>query len=388
MKNCKDCGLSVTYHIQTWFDEIISSLTPQLKFPRKFELFFNFLIEKFFLFVGLIKIKNNFLLSEIQMRSACFISEARKQGIKFKATKGPVGYTNYFCAEINDKKVHFEGLPVAEHISKYHISFVDCKERTKNRLKKGGFPISEGKSFWFWQNKQALKYGINKINFPLVVKPRSGSVARHVTTNIENKQELQKAINKAVIYSPVFIIERFVKNSFVYRATVVDFNFIAVAKQIPANIIGNGNSTIQKLVEEKNNNKQRSKLHSKIIINKLTIKLLAKKNYNLQSVPKKNEIIYLQKDSFLKLGGDVIEITEKVHIDNIQLFKNIAIFFDIRLVGIDFLIPDISNSWKNQSCAVIELNNMPCIEVHHFPLSGTPQNVAKAIVDLFFKYHL
>jgi cyanophycin synthetase len=37
---------------------------------------------------------------------------------------------------------------------------------------------------------------------------------------------------------------------------------------------------------------------------------------------------------------------------------------------------------------VLELNSVPCIEMHHFPSSGTPQNVAKALVDLFFKYYL
>jgi cyanophycin synthetase len=76
------------------------------------------------------------------------------------------------------------------------------------------------------------------------------------------------------------------------------------------------------------------------------------------------------------------------HPDNIQLFKDIAKFFDIRLVGIDFLVPDISSSWQNQQCAVLELNSVPCIETHHFPSSGAPQNVANALVDLFFKYYL
>ena len=96
----------------------------------------------------------------------------------------------------------------------------------------------------------------------------------------------------------------------------------------------------------------------------------------------------MQKDPFLKLGGDLVEETPKVHPDNIQLFRNIAKFFDIRVVGIDFLIKDVAHSWKNQECAVLELNSLPCIELHHFPSSGKPQNVADAIVSLFFKYYI
>jgi len=79
--------------------------------------------------------------------------------------------------------------------------------------KKSSFPIADGKSFWFWQNNRALKFGSEKLGFPLVVKPRGGSVARHVTTNIRSRDELLKAINKAVVYSPAFIVERFVENS-------------------------------------------------------------------------------------------------------------------------------------------------------------------------------
>ena len=392
-KYCKDCDLPAIYHIQTWLDEIANTLTSHLRLPKGVESIFDFLLEKIFTTVGLIKMKDNFSLSEIQMRSACFINEARKRGVSFKAAKGPAGYTNYFCAEIGGKKIRFESLPAAEHASKYEVSLVDCKERTKNHLKKGNFPVAEGKFFWIWQKRQALKYGTDELGFPLVVKPRGGSVARHVTTNIRNSEELKKAIGKTLAYSPVFVVERLIENSFVYRATVVDFDYVAVVKQTPANVVGDGSSTVQELAEKKNNEEKRGKPHQKdftlykIVTDDMSIKLLAEKNYNLQTIPKKGETAYLQKDPFLKLGGDLEEVTDEVHPENIQLFKNIAKFFDIRLVGIDFLAPEISHSWQNQNCAVLELNSLPCIEMHHFPSSGAPQNVAGALVDLFFKYY-
>jgi D-alanine-D-alanine ligase-like ATP-grasp enzyme len=393
-KYCKDCGLPNIHHFQTWGDEIMNMVMPRLKLSKKLDTFFDIFFEKTFSFIGLINMKDDFLLSEIQMRSACFIEEARKRGIKFAVAKGPLGYTNFFRAEINDKKIRFENLPVADYLSKEDASFVDCKERTKNHLIKGNFPVAGGKAFWFWSKSRALEFGSNKLGFPLVVKPRGGSVARHVTTNIKNSEELKEAIKKAVIYSPAFIVERFIENSFVYRATVVDFDYVAVVKQVHANVIGDGSLTIQELVERKNIDKRRGFPHQKeftlykITIDETTTKMLSENNYNLQSIPKKNEFVYLQSNPFLKLGGDLVEVTENVHTENVQLFKDIAIFFDIRLVGIDFLIPDIYSSWKNQNCAVLELNSVPCIEMHHFPSSGKPQNVAGALVDSFFKYYL
>ena len=329
-KYCKDCDLLAVRHIQTWFDEITDTLMPKLRLSRKFDAFFDALLERFMVAIGLIKMKDDFLLSKIQMRSACFIDEARKRGVKFKIAKGPLGYTNHFCAERANKRIRFESLPDAGHVGKYDASFVNCKERTRGHLKKGNFPIADGKSFKFWQIIRAVKYGIDELGFPLVVKPRSGSVARHVTTNIQNKEDLQQAIYKAIVYSPVFIIEKFIENSFVYRATVVDFDYVAVVKQVPANIVGDGNSTIQELVKKKNGDKRRGEPHQKeftlykCVIDNTTMRLLAEKKYNLQSIPEKHKTIYLQKNPFLKLGGDLVEVTEKVHPNNIQLFKDIA----------------------------------------------------------------
>lgn len=393
-KHCKDCGLPSSHHIGTWLGEFIGQLSPPLSLPRKIETRLNILLERSLEFFGLIKPKDDFALSDIQVRSACFIEEARKRGVKFKAIWGPLGYTNHFCAETDGRIVRFESLPTADFAGKNRASFVDCKERTKTNLRKGGFPIAEGRAFWFWQRRKAVEYGTSELGCPLVVKPRGGSVSRHVTTNIKNEEDLKRAIDKAVTYSPAFIIERFVADSFVHRATVIDFDYVACVKQIPANVTGDGRSTIEELVKRKNENKGRGESDQKgftlykLVIDSTTEEILTEKGYDLRTVPREGEDVYLQENPFLKLGGDLVEVTEIVHPDNTRLFKDVAKFFDIRVVGIDFIAPDISCSWKTQPCAVLELNSVPCIELHRFPSSGTPQNVARAVTDLFFKYYL
>ena len=391
---CEDCEKPSVYHLQTWVEELLSQLFPPLFLPKKLSFFFSLFLEKLFIFSRLFSITDSFNYSDIQLRSACFMKEAKKRGLKFKVLSGPFGYTNCFQAEINKKIFRFEGLPIASFANKREAQFVDNKEWVKRSLQKGSFPVVNGKAFWFWQKKQAVMFGINKLGFPLVIKPRSGSASRHVTTNIQNVKQLKSAINKAIAYSPIFIIESFLPNMFVYRATVIDFDFVACVKQVPANVDGDGILTIQELINKKNGNPLRGKLRRKenllyqITINKTTKKLLTERGYNFFSIPRKNEVVWLQQDSFLKLGGDLIETTPQIHPDNLQLFQDIARFFDIRVVGIDFLCKEISVSWKKQQCAILELNSVPCIELHHFPSEGKPQNVAKALVNLFFKYYL
>ena len=393
-KFCKDCGMSSFYHIQTWLDEFINCFLPRIALPRKIELFFDVLLEKFFTFFRLASLRDNFTNSDIQLRSTCVIEELRKRGVTIKVLRGPAGYTNHFRAEINSKVVHFESLPTAGFVSKYDTRLVDDKEKTKSHLQKGNFPVAEGKSFWFWQKKKAIEFGTKKLGYPLVVKPRSGSVSRHITTNIQNSEKLKMAIDKAVIYSPTFIVEKFIPDTAVYRVMVIDFDYVACVKQVSANVVGDGISTIRELINKKNSTPQRSEPHQKeytlykIIENETTEKLLSEREYTFLSVPRENEVIFLQKDPFLKLGGDLVEVTPEVHPDNFEFFRHVARFFDIRVVGIDFLAQDISCSWKKQQCAILELNSVPCIELHHFPSSGAPQNVARAVADLFFKHYL
>jgi len=395
-KICQDCQTSSFYHAQIWLEEIINLLTPSWFFPlnRNLGNYLEIFLEKLLLFSKLASFKEDFALSDFHLRIVCFINEARKRGIKFRAFYGPFGYTNYFQAEINKKIIRFNGLPIADFANKYSSQFIDDKGWVKRELKKGNFPVANGRTFWVWQKKQAVKFGVNQLGFPLVIKPRSGSLNRHVTINIQNIESLKRAINKAIIYSPCFIIEKFIPHTFVHRATVVDFNFVACVKQIPANVVGNSRTTIRELIDKKNNDPRRGNPHQegftlhKIVENEVTKKLLEKRGYNYSTILKKDEILFLQKEDFLKLGGDLIEITPQTHPDNIQLFRDITKFFGIRITGIDFLAQTLSISWKKQPCAVLELNSLPCIDLHHFPMSGKPQNVAKELVNMFFKYYL
>lgn len=395
---CKDCGYSNFYHLNTWLEELTSRFLGLPKLPKKIEDFFDGLLATVFTVLGIAEFRTDFTAKNVQLRSFCFLEEMKKQGAICYALKTIFGYTNHFQMCIEKKVFHFETLPTAGFKSKHTNRIVDDKQLTKETLrqaqgKEGNFPVAEGQSFWFWQKQKAVQFA-HQIGFPLVVKPRGGSVSRHVTTNIEGIEQLERAIQKAVAYSPAFIVEKFIPDTDVYRATVIDFDFIVCVQQVPANVAGNGISTIRELIATKNSNPNRGQVNQKqftlykLVEDETTAGLLNKKGYNYKTILKKGEVLFLQKDPFLKLGGDLLEVTPSVHADNRKLFCDIARFFDIRLVGIDFLASNIAVSWENQPCAVLELNSVPCIELHHFPSAGEPTNPAKALAEMFFKYYV
>lgn len=395
-KFCEDCALNTSYHFQSWLEELTVLFLP-LKLlgalRKTLENWAAFLMENFFVAVHLAKWRYDFPLADVQLRTALFIRAARQRGIQFKTLYTRNGSNGVFYGRFSaGKKFRFETLPDADFLSKFSPDLADDKKTTKSRLLKAGFPVAESKFFWFWQRKAAFAFS-KKLGWPLVVKPRSGSVARHCYTDIRSEEQLQMAFKKVFPYSPCFLVERYLAGCSVYRATVVDFENIFCCQQIPANVVGDGLQTIRQLINQKNSLPNRGRVQQneftlfQIKEDEVSKTLLDKLNYDYNSIPAMRERVFLQKNPFLRLGGDIVEVTEKMHPDNKKLFSEVARNFDLRLVGIDFLAPGISVSFRDQQCAILEVNLMHCIEMHQMPSEGQPQNIAEKVVDMVFKYY-
>ncbi len=357
-------------------------ITSQL-FP---EHLLNKVLQLLFIKVGLLHYRSDIKKEELLPRSWFFIQEAKKQNITCEVAYNAYGATSHIrLTLLSGKKIYIESLPNASHTHTRLSGLIDDKAATKKILKQYQIPIAEGSSFWWFQKKKALTCA-KTIGFPVIIKPSNGSVSCHVTTHITNKEQLDTAITHALRYGPNYIVERHV-SGYVVRGTVINNSYLACLQQIPAHVVGDGHTTIQKLITQKNTHKKNVRLYHDIIIDDTTHELLKDTRYTLDSIPKAGESIMLQKDPFLKLGGDLKDITDETHPDNKELFFKLATIFSLKLVGIDFIIPDISKSWKTQKCAILELNSNPAIEMHHVPSMGTPRNPAGALVAMMLQYY-
>lgn len=390
---CPDCNESKSHHLTTRLEELFSH-APHWNIPgleRFAEWWFAAIVERLFVRLGFARWNTHIALERLQLRSACFAEEAQKRNVPLAVLEGPNGPTNHFRIGINGKQFRFDGLPLAEHVLAPTIPLTD-KARTRSALKNGGFPIADGKVFWFWQKNAARRFVEHKLGFPVVIKPRNGFLCRHVTTNVETEKELAAAIHHALDYSPSFLVERYLHGN-VYRATVIDAQTVACVQYIAANVLGDGIQSIRTLVKAKNESQERglppSKRHVlyKIVVNGMTDRLLREHGKTLDSIPPIGQRVWLQCDPFQSLGGDVVEVTESLHPENLELFRSVARYAHAGIVGIDLICQDISQSWRNQQCAILELSDIPCIELHQFPSSGTPRNLGSAILNMVYKYY-
>ncbi len=321
--------------------------------------------------------------SQLYNRSLIFFEEAKKRGLNIQAVKAFGRYDNSFRAVVGNRKIYYEGTPLNIIGRKSKVD-PDDKITVKKLLQSFGLPVCDGGAFT--SAKKAIRF-VETLGFPVIVKPVYGSLSHHVSGRVDDLKALKIAIKIVQQYQPKFIIERFITGN-LYRATVFNKKSVFVCKKEPANIIGDGKSTIEELIRTKNKGRG-SLIQLDITIHEIPIdegfiRRLKRRKLILKSVLPKDEKLYLQDKVVLGAGCD-IQTVSKVHKDNILLFKKVAEVLNTGLVGIDFIAKDVAQSYKKQSCAIIETNSLPYIDMHQNPTSGQSEPVAKLVWDSLLK---
>ena len=158
------------------------------------------------------------------------------------------------------------------------------KEDTKFLLEQAEVPIPKGDIV---RSEAGLEDAIERIGYPVVVKPVSGNHGRGITTDIRNWEDATIALEAAKKVSRSVIVEKFVTGDD-YRLLVINYQLVAAAKRTAAHVIGDGKSTVQQLIDEVNSDPRRGYGHEKVLtqidINDLTLGLLEEKGLTLDSV--------------------------------------------------------------------------------------------------------
>lgn len=316
-------------------------------------------------------------------RARCFWNEAKKRGIDMWEFRLFNIGRELFVASYGGVQIGFDGLPRPGKKTPPSLLWVDNKGIMREKFIAQSFPVAKGgvvSSF-----NQAKKM-FAKLSKPVIIKPNLGSRSRHTTTHIETIPELYIAYKKAKMLSPWVIVEEEL-SGMVHRGTVIGGKLIGILRREPASVIGDGIHSVLELIEIENKNPERSGpiFHKIALHDSEHDKELSRIGLTLNSIPEKDKVILLSQKASRGLGGGATDLTDEAHPDNILLLENVAKFLDDSLVGIDFIIDDVSRSWKEQPRAgIIECNSLPFIDLHMFPLKGKVRNTPGALWDLIF----
>jgi cyanophycin synthetase len=259
------------------------------------------------------------------------------------------------------------------------------KEGTKQILRDSGVPVPRGTTI---RSPKYLEDAIAEVGgFPIVIKPLNGNHGRGITIDVRTVKEAIAAFDMAQEVSEEVIIERF-HTGRDHRVLVINGKFVAVAERVPANVTGDGVSTISQLIEITNQDPRRGDGHDNVLtrieIDRTSLDILARQGFTLESVPPKGQICYLKATANLSTGGVSVDRTDEIHPENIWLAERVARIIGLDIAGIDVVTEDISLPVRETDGAIVEVNAAPGFRMHTAPSIGTPRNVAAPVIEMLF----
>jgi D-alanine-D-alanine ligase-like ATP-grasp enzyme len=303
------------------------------------------------------------------------IAEILKRKLSFEVVDAD---NNLIAVTYNGKEyiIHEGTISDANTLISYWIS--NDKWMTKNILIRKGLHVARGVLL----SKNYDMNELGKLNFPMVVKPFNTDHGIAVSTNLQNQHEILEAIDKAFEYSSKVIVEEYFEGR-EYRFLVIDYKVRAIAYRVPANITGDGQSSIYELIKEKNKIRGNDYTYPllKIVVDDEVIRHLKEQKLTLGSKLEKGQQVFLRKNSNLSTGGDSIDVTDEMPEFYKQIAENATKAAGLKISGVDIIIKNITEEPNENNHIIVELNAPAMLSMHDYPYMGKNRNVAKYVLD-------
>jgi hypothetical protein len=394
MKHCKDCEpaqeshfIAYTSVVLGWIDEPFFDFM-ELLFHNTAEAISDKISLPFFKLMVILKLGywSDLPDEKDTWRTKCFWEEAMRRGIKMREFHlGPIrdGFVAKYKGSHQggaSKTIIFDGLPRPGFKESASLKWMDNKGIMKVKFLKEGLPVAPGGVAFTKRN--ALKI-FNSITKPVITKPNLGSRSRHTMIHINTEKDLIIGFEKAKKLSPLVVIEEELRG-YLFRGTLIGGKLEGVVRRDQPEVTGDGTQTLRELMKEENKRPERNgPIFHKIIIDKEAMAELERQKVKLDDVIEKNKVVTFSQKTSRGCGGTTTEVTNLVHPDNVEMLEHVGKFLDDPLVGVDFIIEDITKSWREeQHCGIIECNSLPFIDLHHYVMFGKPNSVAGKLWDL------
>jgi cyanophycin synthetase len=173
-----------------------------------------------------------------------------------------------------------------------------------------------------------------------------------------------------------------------HRLLVINGELIAATRRTPGRVIGDGTHSVRDLVERVNQDPRRGVGHEKVMtrieLDAQADMMLARQNLGVDSVPTAGQIVLLRSTANLSTGGTATDVTDIIHPDNRDMAVRAVTAIGLDVGGVDFLCPDIAESYKTVGGGICEVNAAPGFRMHVAPSEGAPRDAAGPVIDMLF----
>lgn len=276
------------------------------------------------------------------------------------------------------------------------LAFHLCRDKVAGRafLRRAGVSTSKGCDISKKDERSYWDEVFNGLQKPLVVKPATGQQGQSIFMGIETLDQYHSAVEQCFEFEKsngekarILVEETFIGTE--YRVLATRDRVVGIINRQPANVVGDGHSTIQQLIDQKNADPRRSDDPNdaliKIKVDAHVQEHLTSQNMTVETIPTDGQHVFLRRNSNISTGGDSIDVTDVAHPSVHEIcVKVMNAFPDLYIAGIDFMTKDITQPQTADSYIIIEVNSSPGIIIHEMPYSGQARPAAKEFIYILF----
>lgn len=318
----------------------------------------------------------------LELSTAMLIAAAKKRGITVEILDAE---DNFIRLTKGEKTEYVKQATRTSKDTYIAPLIMENKEVTKLVLRELGINVPAG--MMVQSVDEAMAHFESFRGRDLVVKPKSSNfgLGIEIFKKLQCASCFQQAVVKAFTYDTAVLIEDFIPGK-EYRFLVIGEQVAGILHRVPANVVGDGVSTIAELVAEKNRNPLRGKGYvtplEKLTLDDTEIAFLGEQHKTVATIPKAGETVYLRENSNISTGGDSIDFTDAIREDYKAIAVAAAKAVGANICGADIIISDIKAKPDASNYSIIELNFNPALHIHNYPFVGQNRHVDDKVLDL------
>lgn len=226
----------------------------------------------------------------------------------------------------------------------------------------------------------------HRLSFPLITKPLNSSLATGVSWNIQTNADLKKGVayiaqaqKRHKRISRDFLVEEMIPGD-EYRVLVLGDQVLSCVKKVPATLIGDGVSTIARIIHTFNQTRARG---FEIKLDAIAKASLKKNNLTLDSILAKDSSVKLRNNLNMSDGGRSIECLHLMSREFQDLCVRAVRVLGLTYGGIDLIAENITSVQSRH--AFIEVNSNPFYNMHEKPLvEGDGKDISLILLKKIF----
>jgi cyanophycin synthetase len=264
------------------------------------------------------------------------------------------------------------------------VELASDKEETNKILGSLGLPVPRQELV---STQSDAVRAARKLGGEVVTKPYNGNHGRGITIGISGDDEVRAGFASAQEHSRSVIVETYVVGDD-HRLLVVNGELIAATRRTPGQVVGDGTHTVAQLVDMVNQDPRRGVGHEKALtrleFDAQARLMLTRAELTADSIPENGRVVPLRSTANLSTGGTATDVTDIIHPDNRDMAVRAVRAIGLDVGGVDFISPNIAESYKSIGGAICEINAAPGFRMHVAPSEGTPRDAAGPVVDMLF----